>query len=53
MEFDKGKMKIWDVWCKGGSVFDDGWNKTNCDFKLKILDCYIFASGIERSFVKP
>jgi hypothetical protein len=52
-QFSKGMGKIWDVWCKGAqcSMMSD-W-KTYYNFQLKIFDCYIFAFGIHRNFVKP
>jgi hypothetical protein len=34
-------------------MFGDKWMKTNYEFELKIFDCCIFISGIQRSFVKP
>jgi hypothetical protein len=48
----KKRERYGGVWCKGGSMFNDRWIKTNQDFELKILDCSIFAFEIQRSFVK-
>jgi hypothetical protein len=52
-QFNKGMGEDMRCLVYWGSMLDNERTKTNYNFHLKILDHCIFASEIQRSFVRP